>query len=280
MIWEFAIPDDEPEVFMHQGIEYWWSRNKARERMYVDTGFPVLMHVCYESRDFVQRFGGLHFRPSPDALCRIPSRPFRPELDTVFWNEKACSFDYAFLHAPYYHWMQRLGHLALPTTAAFPIQNVQDVTKYIIRSCPNLRKLSLVTYPGSTRDAFTWRAPRAIGPERRKLQPYTLPRYKAMMATGAWLPWNPRHPGNIETFFLLFCEDDPDEQGESSSATAGWPSSLAYVDCSAETFIEWDRGKWATKTSEKKRSPFYTAVCPLGRREPHQCWIGGRYSES
>jgi hypothetical protein len=277
MIWKHAIPDDEPEIFMHQATEYWWSRNKARAPMYVDTGFPVVMHVCHESRDFVQKFGGLHFRSSPDAPCPIPCRPFRPELDTVFWNEKACSFEYGFLQAPYYHWMKQLRHLALPTTAAFPIQNVQNVTEAVIRNCPNLRKLSLVAYPGSTRDAFCWRTPKAIGPERRKLRTYRLLRRKAMYATAAWLQWDPGYQHSIERFFLLFCKDGAaDEHGESSSAVTR-PPLLANVDCLAQTFVEWDHGSWTTKSTEKKRSPFDTSVCPLGRRDPHHCWIGGLY---
>jgi hypothetical protein len=150
------------------------------------------------------------------------------------------------------------------------------VTYDIIRNCPNLRKLSLVAYPGSTRDAFTWRAPKAIGPERRKLRPYRLLRRKAMQATAAWLQWDPTHPDTIERFLLSFCEDGADEHGESNSAITR-PPLLAKIDCDAQTFVEWERGRWTTKSSEKKRSPFYAPVCPLGRRDPHTCWIGGLF---
>ncbi|KAK1596449.1 uncharacterized protein LY79DRAFT_65100 [Colletotrichum navitas] len=84
LIWQFAIPENEPEVCIVQPA------CDTPQSLLVYTAFPVLMHVCHESRQLVQnsRLSGINFISSKSANstagCLVPSRRFRPELDTLF----------------------------------------------------------------------------------------------------------------------------------------------------------------------------------------------------
>ncbi|KAK6214394.1 hypothetical protein LQW54_004443 [Pestalotiopsis sp. IQ-011] len=48
----------------------------------VDTAFPVLMHICHESRAHALRHARLRF--SPAAGVGVPFRAFRPDLDVLY----------------------------------------------------------------------------------------------------------------------------------------------------------------------------------------------------
>ncbi|KAK1978502.1 hypothetical protein LZ30DRAFT_598993, partial [Colletotrichum cereale] len=48
LIWLLALPEDEPEVCIVQPA------CNTPQSLIVYTAFPVLMHVCHESRQFVQ----------------------------------------------------------------------------------------------------------------------------------------------------------------------------------------------------------------------------------
>ncbi|KAK2041557.1 hypothetical protein LZ31DRAFT_625542 [Colletotrichum somersetense] len=84
LLWQYALPEDEPEVCIVQPA------CDTLQSLLVHTAFPVLMHVCHESRQFVlnSRLSGINFI-SPEAAsstagCLVPFRLFRPDLDTLF----------------------------------------------------------------------------------------------------------------------------------------------------------------------------------------------------
>lgn len=298
MIYRFAIPD-EPEVFMHQGVDRWWDVGKGREPMMVNTAYPVLMHVCRESRDFVLMHSGLRFRLSPDfrhglrvipyrpsldTPCLVPCRPFRPEFDTVFWNEKACYTPDDFLQAPYYHWMQQVRHLAVPTTVFFHDHYAQREVEAIIRNCPNLQKLTLVVASdGFFRDPNTWSVPRAMAPGRRRLLPARLRRADVVRAASVWLWSEPFQPSRVERFLLSFCEDGAGKHGLRGLNLHGLhgenpseiprPALLENIECSAQTFVEWRHGGWTRRTTEPW--PRYYRACPLAPSSHHNCGMAG-----
>lgn len=82
----------EPEIcFLDRGnSEYVRSEGNGREarlKLTVYTAFPVLMHVCLESRALVQNsvISGIQFRPGPIGYnLQVPFRQFRPEIDTLY----------------------------------------------------------------------------------------------------------------------------------------------------------------------------------------------------
>ncbi|KAK1728993.1 hypothetical protein CaCOL14_008550 [Colletotrichum acutatum] len=80
-IWKFRLSDeDEPEVCV---VTY-----LSRDIVY--TAFSVLMHVCQDSRHFVQnsKASGIEFRFS-EAKCAVPIRKFDPKLDAVYCHNWA-----------------------------------------------------------------------------------------------------------------------------------------------------------------------------------------------
>ncbi|KAI0152166.1 hypothetical protein F4776DRAFT_14960 [Hypoxylon sp. NC0597] len=92
IIWKLALPDDTPEVCipwpLNEEPSVWCYEDgvlvtdtKHIEPFLVDTCFPVLMHVCRESREVAVRH--LRFRYSPVAGCPVPFREFRPDLDIM-----------------------------------------------------------------------------------------------------------------------------------------------------------------------------------------------------
>lgn len=81
-IWKLRLPEeDESEVCV--------VTDQSRDTVY--TAFPLLMHVCQESRHFVQnsKVSGVEFCFSQEAECYVPVRKFRPELDMVYCHDAA-----------------------------------------------------------------------------------------------------------------------------------------------------------------------------------------------
>lgn len=91
MIWGYSFPEDEPEVCIGWPT-YIWGYQKLQEPYLVDTAFPVLMHICRETRQFVlsppAQYAHLapRFRFSKEADCKVPYRHFRPEFDTIYFT--------------------------------------------------------------------------------------------------------------------------------------------------------------------------------------------------
>ncbi|KAI0841228.1 hypothetical protein F5Y06DRAFT_215834 [Hypoxylon sp. FL0890] len=92
IIWKLALPDDNPEICipwpLNEKPSDWGYENGVfvtnttfLEPFLVDTCFPVLMHVCRESRELA--VSQLRFRYSPIAGCPVPFRAFRPDLDIM-----------------------------------------------------------------------------------------------------------------------------------------------------------------------------------------------------
>ncbi|KAI0010000.1 hypothetical protein F4779DRAFT_579514 [Xylariaceae sp. FL0662B] len=97
LIWEYALPEDIPEVCIPWPLDEGPTdpdinnavnpnttrikRSKYISPLLVDTCFPVLMHVCRESREVALR---LRFRYSPVAGCPVPFRSFRPDIDILY----------------------------------------------------------------------------------------------------------------------------------------------------------------------------------------------------
>ncbi len=92
MIWLLSIPDDEPEVCLLWPVvlheRHGPNALQFTQPLLVDTGFPVALHVCHESRALLQTeaLSGLHFRASSAAGCPVPYREFQPALDTLYWG--------------------------------------------------------------------------------------------------------------------------------------------------------------------------------------------------
>ncbi|OAQ61399.1 hypothetical protein VFPPC_14563 [Pochonia chlamydosporia 170] len=94
-IWLFSLPMPEPEVCLMWPVNLYQRYEGPESTMpsepyVVDTAFPVLMHVCRESRAMVQNstLSGVLFRSSTLAGCAVPFRYFDPELDTMYWGSE------------------------------------------------------------------------------------------------------------------------------------------------------------------------------------------------
>ncbi|KAK8031928.1 hypothetical protein PG990_001662 [Apiospora arundinis] len=80
-IWQYAMPEgDVPELLFYGGPED--DEADGGPPIMVNTGYPVLMHVCAESRALAQR--ATYFQYSRNADMKIPMRRFRPDLDVQY----------------------------------------------------------------------------------------------------------------------------------------------------------------------------------------------------
>ena len=255
LVWHFAVPDDEPEVLILREVNTTLQgQDPTPESTTVDTAFPALMHACHESRDFVLKHSGLRFRFSPKARCEVPFRPFRPELDTVFWNQDLWPYLWGpgFFTTKYKRWLSQLRHLAIASSRAFRGQHLADC---IIRHCSELRSLSVVFSHSS---AGNWAMSRFVEPQRRhKLRCIPPDRARAMtvLCDAVWC--DPEHQITLERFLELFC-DELSAHGESFSephedcAGQVWSVQSESDDschgttlrCLAQTFVEWHCGEW------------------------------------
>ncbi|KAL2202627.1 hypothetical protein CC79DRAFT_1372792 [Sarocladium strictum] len=89
MIWGYALPNDVSEVCI-RWPSYLEGGQRLQEPYLVDIAFPVLMHICLETRQFLlsppASYSHLvpRFRFSKNAGCKVPYRFFRPELDVIY----------------------------------------------------------------------------------------------------------------------------------------------------------------------------------------------------
>ncbi|KAJ4158471.1 uncharacterized protein LMH87_008995 [Akanthomyces muscarius] len=98
-IWLLIIPDDE------EGVCLIWPGHSPGSvgegqpplaylpvlPLTVDTGFPLAMHICRESRAVAlnPKAGGVRLRASHVARCMTPFRCFRPELDVLYLDQES-----------------------------------------------------------------------------------------------------------------------------------------------------------------------------------------------
>ncbi|KAK4041064.1 hypothetical protein C8A01DRAFT_34908 [Parachaetomium inaequale] len=257
LIWHAALPDDEPEVLVPRAAHLdLRGRDTPLEPMTVDTAFPTLMHTCRESRDYVRHHSGLRFRASPKGHCDVPFRLFRPDLDTVFWDED----QHHCLWAPFYtaghdRWLSQLRHLAVPSATAFIGQHTTDC---IMQHCPQLRSLSVV-FPDSA--DYNWVQTRFAEPERRRklrrIPPTHAQRIKVVF--DAW-HYDPEHRITLHDLLMLFC-DELNQHGENiggpheDCAGQAWTiqsESESNLHCFAQTFVEWRRGEWVEVCANRR----------------------------
>jgi hypothetical protein len=250
MIWRFALPDDEPEVFILRGVHMpSGNEEEPPEAMTVDTAFPALMHTCRESRDFVLRRGGLRFRPCPEAGCDSPFRDFRPELDTVFWNEDLYDPLWSYVDNTDAHarWLSQLRHLAIPSSTSLIGQHT---TECVIEHCPELQTFSVV-FP----DSETGGKPQLsfAEPQRRcKLRRICPERARLMTVEPNTWEWAPDRRVTVKEFLVLF-RNRLNEHGEEANSPheecpgQAWTTELdapGKLLCFAQTFVEWRNGEW------------------------------------
>ncbi|KAL2139624.1 hypothetical protein VTI28DRAFT_4900 [Corynascus sepedonium] len=254
LIWHLALPDDEPEVLVLRAEQVGRrNQDKALMPMTVDTGFPVLMHTCRESRDYARHHSGIHFRFSQEACCEVPFRLFRPDLDTVFWDED----QHHCLWAPSYtadhdRWLSELRHLALPSPTALLGQHLAEC---ILQHCPQLRTLSVVFADSGNHN---WVQTRFAAPARRhrlrRIEPGHARRMKIVYDT--W-QYDSAFQITVHEFLMIF-RNELNDHGTlvgNHHECAGQAWSLdpsANLQCFAQTFVEWRHRGWVEARVEKR----------------------------
>ena len=144
LIWAFSLPEDEPEVCI-AWPSFLDHDQQPQEPYLVDISFPVLMHICHETRQFIlsppTQYQHLmpSFRFSQNAGCRVPYRHFRPESDKFyigFWQYEQMFQFWAFnrdilsqaLHLAVDMSLWGSSHLWFPKLVFKYMQNIQTVS--------------------------------------------------------------------------------------------------------------------------------------------------------
>ncbi|KAF4778773.1 hypothetical protein HER10_EVM0010314 [Colletotrichum scovillei] len=150
-IWKLSLPEVEPEVCIVP------STCDTPQSLLVYTAFPVLMHVCHESRQFVQnsRLSGINLMRPRSAIDTIdfpvPFRPYQPELDTLFCqNQGPASLEDIASEDDFEHVIQETRHLAIPGEKEFLDLVAWVLTFYF----PKLETLSVVVGDPSNGSCF------------------------------------------------------------------------------------------------------------------------------
>ncbi|KAI9148271.1 hypothetical protein HJFPF1_12099 [Paramyrothecium foliicola] len=155
MIWANAVPEDTSEVCILWPL-YFPRSEKAHEPLLVDLPYPVLAHVCRESRQFITSPPGRYkrsiprFRFSPQANCMVPFRPYIPELDTLHIsrsNFAAVVRDGAISASV----LGRVHHLSVDSVLWCMGQNWFPTL--VFRHCQNLKTVS-VAFPASDSEKY------------------------------------------------------------------------------------------------------------------------------
>lgn len=181
LVWGLSVPDDEPEVCIHQYEDLrLHCAGEHLEPIVVETAFPALMHVCRESRAFVLRHSQVCFHFSEEAGCYVPARPFRPGLDTMFLDRYAQGVLWSSLSTGVSDgWLSQLRHIAMPSTTTLG----RDEAAAINRHFPGLRSISLV-FPYSFEGIWVNTAFWELQGRRYKLRPIEYDRGSAFPPPG------------------------------------------------------------------------------------------------
>lgn len=163
-------------------------RERPAFPLVVDTAFPVIMHVCRESRAFVLDGASSHspikFRLSVQAGCKVPYRHFRPSIDTLFWARtcKDSIFTQTLRNERLKEALSSVVHLALEADSTC---SGLRLLYMIDRSLPRLESLSVVFTCSSNNviDVSTFQAPG----RRCKLK-----QFPSQSAKGLWKVHSPR----------------------------------------------------------------------------------------
>ncbi|KAI0484518.1 hypothetical protein GGR56DRAFT_28374 [Xylariaceae sp. FL0804] len=187
IIWAFALPPDVPELHVLQVHKIRpTTASPSASGMDMDepcvplvhTAYPVLMHVCHESRRIAVSQTDL--RQSPEARCLVPVRRFRPDLDVLYVSWFGFM---AFCRRPDFFigdMVASLRHVAVDVAlTSYPERLLE-----IFRHLRSLQTLHVVF--GSTRpplfasDALSLEMP----PRRSVLKPFSASALKGMVRGG------------------------------------------------------------------------------------------------
>ncbi|KAI1418865.1 hypothetical protein F5Y12DRAFT_386254 [Xylaria sp. FL1777] len=102
--------EDKSELLIHEPSDF--LRTSTLMTPIVYTGLPAIFHVNLEARSIVRT--RVTFLDCPSAQCKVPVRPFRPELDVLYIPWEAWrSF---FLLKEFHYgdiWLSQLQHIAV-----------------------------------------------------------------------------------------------------------------------------------------------------------------------
>lgn len=257
-IWQFSMPGDEPEVCVPGPQSLPVRKGDAPgEPMVVNTAFPVLMHVCREWRDYTLHHIKARFRFSAAAGCSVPFRPFRPELDTMYWTAEVQQAIFAPMYGNVFDdWLPQVQHLALPASTVFSGLNITDC---IISFAQKLQSVSVV-FADSSDD--NWVQTKFQEPARRcRLRPIEGDRARNMtVVLDTWGGGDPEDRVPLEEFFSVYREE-LDRSGTSSIEWAenyagqAWSielGSFAPLRCCSCTFLEWCEGEWVELCGQRR----------------------------
>lgn len=182
-IWELCLPDPEtPEVYFYDRSEISESDPDWAADLEVLTGFPSIMHLCSESREFAKtRLSFWEGQPvAGGPPVSLPCRPYRPATDVCFVPDlEEFSAHVVEAQSARYNQLQNgvvpaegvgaktvfsehIGHLAF---------DAEENPEYVVVGMTALRTLSLVFYRVGKRTAI---APGADTAARRcMLVPFT-----------------------------------------------------------------------------------------------------------
>lgn len=275
-IWLFSLPADEPEVCLVWPVKLRrfyddYETRPPAQPFVVDTGFPVAMHVCRESRAIArnQVLSGLRFRSSTAAGCPVPFRAFRPELDTMYWgSENIGALPSQKGKLPV---LNHVRHLAVELPWGFH-QNDDEFPMMLTENLPALRTLSLVV-PDSTPASSVLTGPNGSCPRKSFRQPARRCKLRHL---------SPEEGANIRVIppclwekWWQLREEDLDEEEMPLVPTAleegrmsldvtllvrdengmfmdGGPSQLHNLKMLAQTFIEYQKdGSWKEICAER-----------------------------
>ncbi|KAK5987328.1 hypothetical protein PT974_11453 [Cladobotryum mycophilum] len=165
-IWKYTLPDDQENVAgvclleNPDRLDYHlngYANGLPEDTFLVDIDYPVAMHVCRESRQFVlntQR-SGVGFRGSKSVDCWIPCRPCRPREDIIFVPHEAVQsiFDTAFNHLEVKMWLNQWANLAVECETG--LSGGTLLLRSILSLLPNLRTLTIVLPDSKTEGNVT-----------------------------------------------------------------------------------------------------------------------------
>lgn len=141
-IYEHTL-EDTPEVWIHGSCKD--HDGQWPTTPYVLTGFPAIMHICYESRAVALKHVALASLPlESGAQLLVPCRPFRPELDWLYANVPLEALTTRLQPASPTAMFQRLEHMAFPVDAL--IRNWKSLYRHF-RKFPALRDVAIVFGP-------------------------------------------------------------------------------------------------------------------------------------
>ncbi|KEY68836.1 hypothetical protein S7711_11503 [Stachybotrys chartarum IBT 7711] len=198
MIWGLSLPEDVPEVCIGWPT-YLWGSQQLQEPYLVDTAFPVLMHICHETRQFVlsppSRYSQFvpRFRFSKEAGCKVPYRHFRPELDIFYitnWQYSNVLKIHAFNHETIRQSIHLAVEMALWGATSYWFND------FIFKHMQNIKTVSIV-FPSSDSKRYSFDQ-NVFQPPARRSRLVALKQPKKVMGT-ALMPSSTRgllSPGN------------------------------------------------------------------------------------